>query len=106
MVKGVYRNLLCVLMLRKGLSSTLMKTNCYCVCRLDMLSRLVAHNLERYQTSSPPVKYVEFSMGVGDVGRPWVMSVLTQFSRHIETSWANTLLRWTGNWVDYMFKIL
>jgi len=45
--------------------------------RLDILARLLDHLLHRYsKASSPAVKYVEFSIGVGDLCRPQVFDVL------------------------------
>ena len=47
--------------------------------RLDVLAHLLVHILLRYKQCSPPVKYCEFSIGVGDVTRPWVFDVLCSF---------------------------
>ena len=44
--------------------------------RLDILVALIYHVLKRYQVSLPPVKYCEFSVGVGDLSRPWVFDIL------------------------------
>lgn len=63
-------------------------------CRLDILALLLAHNLKRYQTSSPPVKYVEFSLGINDASRLWVMRLLSQFNRFISRQWTDILRKW------------
>ncbi|CAF1508890.1 unnamed protein product, partial [Rotaria sordida] len=47
--------------------------------RLDILATLIYHVLKRYQTCLPPVKYCEFSVGVGDLSSPWVFDVLRSF---------------------------
>ena len=47
--------------------------------RLDVLAALIYHVLKRYQTCFPPVKYCEFSVGVGDLSSPWVFDVLRSF---------------------------
>ena len=44
--------------------------------RLDILVALIYHVLRRYQVCLPPVKYCEFSVGVGDLSRPWVFDIL------------------------------
>lgn len=62
--------------------------------RLDILARLLALNLERYQSCSPPVKYVEFSIGANDASRYWIMLVLSQFYRFIDKDAAISLFRW------------
>ncbi|CAF1478058.1 unnamed protein product [Adineta steineri] len=49
--------------------------------RLDLLAYLLRHVLHRYATCSPPVKYCEFSVGCGDLSRPWVLDVLSMFSQ-------------------------
>lgn len=47
--------------------------------RLDVLAALIYHVFKRYQTCLPPVKYCEFSVGVGDLSSPWVFDVLRSF---------------------------
>lgn len=54
--------------------------------RLDVLASLLYHVFKRYQTCLPPVKYCEFSVGVGDLSRPWVFDVLRSFSTDPKTS--------------------
>jgi len=44
--------------------------------RLDILTALITHIIERYQTSLPPVRYCEFSVGVGDLSKQWMFDVL------------------------------
>ena len=44
--------------------------------RLDILGALIAHTIERYTTSLPPVRYCEFSVSVRDLSRPWIYDVL------------------------------
>ena len=44
--------------------------------RLDILTALIVHIIERYQTSLPPVRYCEFSIGVGDLSKQWMFDVL------------------------------
>ncbi|CAF3391108.1 unnamed protein product [Rotaria socialis] len=47
--------------------------------RLDLLVYLLQHVLHRYSTCVPPVKYCEFSVGCGDLTRPWMLDVLSTF---------------------------
>jgi hypothetical protein len=72
--------------------------------RLDVLALLLAHVLQRYQSSKPPVEYVEFSIGVNDAKAPCVMEVLTNFSEYLpDQHWGTTLINWTKEG-DYKFK--
>eukprot|EP00835_Amoeboradix_gromovi_P005039 NODE_438_length_8605_cov_0.277334.p1 type:complete len:1145 gc:universal NODE_438_length_8605_cov_0.277334:3849-7283(+) len=47
--------------------------------RLDILTYLLFYNLKRYSKMPTRLEYVEFSVGVGDICRPWVFDVLTSF---------------------------
>ena len=47
--------------------------------RLDVLAYLLGHILSRYGSCVPPVKYVELSVGSGDIARPWILDVLSVF---------------------------
>jgi hypothetical protein len=47
--------------------------------RLDILAALLVHVLVRYQTSLPPIRYCELSVGVGDLSRPHIFDVLCSF---------------------------
>ncbi|CAF1957546.1 unnamed protein product [Rotaria magnacalcarata] len=47
--------------------------------RLDLLALLLQHVLQRYMTCSPPVTYCEFSVGVGDLSKPWIFDILSSF---------------------------
>ena len=49
--------------------------------RLDLLAYLLRYVLRRYATCLPPVKYCEFSVGCGDLSRPWVFDVLSTFAK-------------------------
>jgi hypothetical protein len=44
--------------------------------RLDLLSYLLHHTLLRYSRCRPRVDYVEYSVGVGDMSREWIVDVL------------------------------
>jgi hypothetical protein len=48
--------------------------------RLDLLAYLLRYCLKNYATCNPPVGYVEFSVGVGDLSRPWVLEVLATYA--------------------------
>ncbi|CAF5029648.1 unnamed protein product, partial [Rotaria sp. Silwood1] len=48
--------------------------------RLDLLAFLLRNVLYRFSTCLPQVNYCEFSVGCGDLSRPWVFAVLTTFS--------------------------
>ncbi|CAF1171978.1 unnamed protein product [Rotaria sordida] len=50
--------------------------------RLDLLALLLKNALHRFSTCLPPVKYCEFSVGCGDLTRPWVFDVLSTFSKN------------------------
>jgi hypothetical protein len=54
--------------------------------RLDILAALIAHVIKRYQTCSPPVKYCELSVGVGDLSSQWVFDVLRSVSTYSKTA--------------------
>lgn len=54
--------------------------------RLDILAALIAHIVERYQTSLPPVRYCEFSISANDLCRPWVFDVLRSVQFYDETA--------------------
>ena len=60
--------------------------------RLDVLAALIHEVLQSYQACLPPVKYCEFSVGVGDLTRPWVYDILrslripsTKVDRSVQT---------------------
>jgi len=57
--------------------------------RLDVLAILLSHVLDRYGSCRPPVDYVEFSVGVGDVCRTWVFDVLRCFGSDGTSSFRN-----------------
>ena len=57
--------------------------------RLDVLAILLWHVLDRYRSCRPPVSYVEFSVGVGDICRPWVFDVLRCFGSDGTSSFRN-----------------
>ncbi|CAF1078988.1 unnamed protein product [Rotaria sp. Silwood1] len=48
--------------------------------RLDLLAFLLRNALYRFSTCSPPIKYCEFSVGCGDLSRPWIFDILLTFS--------------------------
>ncbi len=84
--------------------------------RLDLLAYLLRHVLRRYATCSPPVKYCEFSVGCGDLSRPWVLDVLSTFSqaKHLSGTFKTLVdmdyfpwLKTTGfeKSVDYRFLV-
>ncbi|CAF3388299.1 unnamed protein product, partial [Rotaria sp. Silwood2] len=52
--------------------------------RLDLLAYLLQYVLHRYSTCLPPVKYCEISVGAGDLGRPWLLDILSTFSNRRE----------------------
>ncbi|CAF0952646.1 unnamed protein product [Adineta steineri] len=49
--------------------------------RLDLLAFLLRNALHRFSICSPPIKYCEFSIGCGDLSRPWVFDVLSTFAK-------------------------
>ncbi|CAF1210121.1 unnamed protein product, partial [Rotaria magnacalcarata] len=63
--------------------------------RLDVLAHLLYYVLHRYDICSPPVTYCEFSVGVGDLTREWVLDVLCSLStsarRSTQSSRTNSL---------------
>ncbi|CAF2268490.1 unnamed protein product [Rotaria magnacalcarata] len=54
--------------------------------RLDLLALLLQHVLQRYQTCSPPVTYCEFSVGVGDLSKPWIFDIFSSFPSQSDIS--------------------
>ncbi|CAF3915700.1 unnamed protein product [Rotaria sp. Silwood1] len=58
--------------------------------RLDILGLLLQHVLHRYQTCMPPVKYCEFSIGVGDLSSAHIFDILRSFSPPHDANCTNT----------------
>ena len=54
--------------------------------RLDILAFLLQHALYRFSTSVPPITYCEFSIGNGDISRPWIFDILSAFSKYADSS--------------------
>eukprot|EP00039_Didymoeca_costata_P021321 m.344190 g.344190 ORF g.344190 m.344190 type:complete len:1320 (-) comp23997_c0_seq1:26-3985(-) len=79
--------------------------------RLDLLIYLLRHTLLRYTRCRPAVDYVEYSVGVGDISRPWILDALASlcgpddslstFRREIMKLDDNTQkwLQWFSSWV-------
>jgi hypothetical protein len=61
--------------------------------RLDILALLLQHVLRRYQTCFPPVKYCEFSVGVGDLSKAHVFDILRSFPSHDHVNSSSERLR-------------